>query len=250
MNPVLFFLEYIGLIYLILKDVIRSCIKLDFPVEYIPYYIVHLGYNALFIVVLTITFSGMVISLELAKEAVRYGVADMVGGGVAVAMAREFGPMLSAIVIIGRSGAAIAAEISTMNATDQIDALKTMGANISSYLITPRLIALIISQPIITLISVISGTAGGYFMANIYAGISYKVYTSSIERILEPYDIYSGLLKSVVFAIAIVLICSIEGIKSSKNSAGVGIATTKAVMYSIIMIFILNFILSYLLFAR
>jgi len=128
MSVLFLFLEYIGLIYFILKDVIKSSIKLDFPIEYIPYYIIHLGYNALFIVVLTITFSGMVISLELAREAVRYGVADMVGGGVAVAMAREFGPMLSAIVIIGRSGAAIAAEISTMNATDQIDALKTMGA--------------------------------------------------------------------------------------------------------------------------
>ncbi|MGC8815689.1 MAG: MlaE family ABC transporter permease [bacterium] len=247
---VLFFLEYIGIVYFIFKDLIKSIFKLDFPFEYIPYYIVHLGYNALFIVVLTITFSGMVISLELAKEAVRYGVGDMVGGGVAVAMAREFGPMLSAIVIIGRSGAAIAAEIATMNATDQIDALKTMGANISSYLITPRLIALLISQPIITLISVISGTAGGYFMANIYAGISYKVYTSSIERFLEPYDIFAGILKSMVFAITIVLICSIEGIKSEKNSAGVGVATTKAVMYSIIMIFILNFILSYLLFGK
>jgi phospholipid/cholesterol/gamma-HCH transport system permease protein len=125
-----------------------------------------------------------------------------------------------------------------------------MGANIPAYLILPRLIALLISQPIITLISIISGTAGGYFMANIYAGISYKVYTSSIERLLEPYDVFAGLIKSVVFAITIVLICSVEGIKSSKNSAGVGVATTKAVMYSIIMIFILNFVLSYLLFAK
>ncbi len=87
-------------------------------------------------------------------------------------------------------------------------------------------------------------------MANIYAGISYKVYTSSIEKFLEPYDIFAGLLKAVVFAITIVLICSIEGIKSDKNSAGVGVATTRAVMYSIIMIFILNFVLSYLLFAK
>lgn len=247
---ILFFLEYIGIIYFILKDLVKRVIRLDFPIDYIPYYIVHLGYNALFIVILTITFSGMVISLELAKEAVRYGVGDMVGGGVAVAMAREFGPMLSAIVIIGRSGAAIAAEIATMNATDQIDALKTMGGNIYSYLIAPRLIALLISQPIITLISIISGTAGGYFMANIYAGISYKVYTSSIEKFLEPYDIFAGILKSIVFAITIVLICGIEGMKSDKNSAGVGVATTKAVMYSIIMIFILNFILSYLLFGK
>jgi phospholipid/cholesterol/gamma-HCH transport system permease protein len=250
MNLFFGFLEYIGLIYFIIRDILRYFIKFDFPGEYVPYYVVHLGYNALFIVVLTITFSGMVISLELAKEAVRYGVADMVGGGVAVAMAREFGPMLSAIVIIGRSGAAIAAELSTMNATDQIDALKTMGANIPAYLVLPRLIALLISQPIITLVSIISGTAGGYFMANIYAGISYKVYTSSIERLLEPYDVFAGLIKSVLFAITIVLICSVEGIKSSKNSAGVGVATTKAVMYSIIMIFILNFILSYLLFAK
>ena len=245
-----YLVEYIGLVFFILKDIIKATFKVDFPVEYIPYYVIHLGYNALFIVVLTITFSGMVISLELSKEAVKYGVADMVGGGVAVAMAREFGPMLSAIVIIGRSGAAIAAEIATMNATDQIDALKTMGANIYSYLLTPRLIALVIAQPIITLISVISGTAGGFFMANIYAGISYKVYTDSIERILEPYDIISGLIKAMVFAVIIVLICSIEGIKSNKNSAGVGIATTKAVMYSIIMIFVFNFILSYIFFAR
>ena len=244
------FISYFGWFGLILFNCIYSILRWRVNWESFPYYMVHLGYNSVFIVVLTITFTGMVISLELSKEAVRFGVADMVGGGVAVAMAREFGPMLTAIVLVGRSGSSIAAEIASMKITDQIDALRSMGINIYDYLVSPRLIAMLISQPIITLFSIISGTFGGAVMANIYANISYSIYTKSIERFIEVSDITGGIIKSIVFAIVIVIVSMIEGFNCPRNSAGVGIAVTNAVMKSIILIFILNFILSYFLFAH
>lgn len=250
MNFLNSFVYYFGWLALVFFNSFYSIFRLKINWEDLPYQIVHLGYNSIFIVVLTITFTGMVISLELSKEAVRYGVADMVGGGVAIAMAREFGPMLTAIVLIGRSGSSIAAEISTMKITDQIDALRSMGVNIYEYLVTPRLISLIITEPIITIFSIISGTFGGAIMAKIYANIGYSTYTNSIERFLELSDLTGGIIKSIVFAVVIVLVSVVEAFNCPKNSAGVGIAVTNAVMKSIIFVFILNFLLSYLLFAH
>lgn len=241
---------YFGLVAVVLWNSIISFLKLKIYWPDLPYHIVHLGYNAIFIVVLTITFTGMVISLELSKEAVRYGVADMVGGGVAIAMSREFGPMLTAIVLIGRSGSSIAAQIATMKITDQIDALRSMGINIYDYLVSPRLLAMTLTQPLITTFSMISGTIGGAVMAKIYANISYSVYFDSINRFLEASDIVGGVIKSIVFAVVIVVISIVEALNCPRNSAGVGIAVTSAVMKSIILIFILNFILSYVLFAH
>ncbi|MFN4220450.1 MAG: MlaE family ABC transporter permease [bacterium] len=242
--------HYFGLVGIVLFYSFYSFLRLRVYWQDLPYHIVHLGYNAIFIVVLTITFTGMVISLELSKEAVRYGVADMVGGGVAIAMAREFGPMLTAIVLIGRSGSSIAAQIATMKITDQIDALRSMGISVYDYLVSPRLIAMVLTQPLITLFSMISGTVGGAFMAKIYANISYKLYFDSIGRFLSTGDIIGGLIKSVVFAFVIVVISVVEALECPRNSAGVGIAVTSAVMKSIIAVFILNFILSYFLFAH
>jgi len=250
MNIISDFVLYWGWLALVFFNSLYSIFRLKIYLEDLPKLIVHLGYNSIFIVLLTITFTGMVISLELSKEAVRYGVADMVGGGVAIAMAREFGPMLTAIVLVGRSGSSIAAEIATMKITDQIDALRSMGVNIYDYLVSPRLLAMVITQPLITIFSVISGTFGGAVMANLFANISYSVYTSSIERFLDFSDIIGGLIKSIVFAVVVVVVCVVEAFNCPRNSAGVGIAVTKAVMKSIIFIFILNFILSYLLFAH
>jgi len=249
MNILSDFVVYWGFLSLVFFNSLYSILRLKVYFEDLPKLIIHLGYNSIFIVVLTITFTGMVISLELSKEAVRYGVADMVGGGVAIAMAREFGPMLTAIVLVGRSGSSIAAEIATMKITDQIDALRSMGINIYDYLVSPRLLAMVISQPLITIFSVISGTFGGAVMANLYANISYHIYSNSIERFLDFNDIIGGIIKSIVFAIVVVVVCVVEALNCPKNSAGVGIAVTKAVMKSIIFIFILNFLLSYLLFA-
>ncbi|MCS7243867.1 MAG: ABC transporter permease [Candidatus Calescibacterium sp.] len=242
--------SYFGWLGVVFFNSLYSILRFRMYFENLPYYIIHLGYNSIFIVVLTITFTGMVISLELSKEAVRFGVADMVGGGVAIAMAREFGPMLTAIVLVGRSGSSIAAEISTMKITDQIDALRSMGINVYDYLISPRLLSMIITQPVITIFSVISGTFGGAVMANIYANISYTTYSNSIQRFLETGDVIGGVIKSVVFAVVIVVVSVVEAFNCPRNSAGVGIAVTNAVMKSIIFIFILNFILSYLLFAH
>ncbi len=243
------FLWWIGYSILILIEAIVGIFSPNFTRKEILYQTVHLGFNSLFIVVLTVTFSGMVISLELAKEAVRYGVGYMVGGGVAIAMAREFGPMLTAIVLSGRVGSAITAEISTMKVTEQLDALETLGINPVRFLMTPRLLANLFSIPVITLIAEISGTYGGYLVANAYAGITKQVYIDSIHQFLAPWDVWGGLIKSLVFSLIITVISGMMGFTSSRDAYGVGRATTSSVVWAIITIFIANFFLSYLLFG-
>lgn len=248
-RTVLSLLYWSGKSLLFLLESLIGLLKPEFFLQDLIYQLVHLGFNSISIVVMTVTFSGMVISLELAKEAVQYGVSHMVGGGVAIAMAREFGPMLTAIVLSGRVGSAITAEIATMKVTEQLDALETLGLNPIRFLMAPRLIANLIAFPLITLVSEISGTYGGYLVAHLYAGITARVYTDSIHRFLSAWDVWGGLIKSLVFAIIVTVISGLMGFEASRDAYGVGRATTASVVWAIIVIFIANFFLSYLLFT-
>ncbi len=241
-------ISFLGSCVILLCRAILGLFTLSFRRTDLIYQIVHLGWNSLLIVLLTVTFSGMVISLELAKEAVRYGVGYMVGGGVAIAMAREFGPMLTAIVLSGRIGSAITAELSTMKVTEQIDALEILGVDPVMFLMSTRLFANMLSIPLITLMSEVSGTWGGFIVAHIYAGISRQTYVDSIHMYLSAWDVWGGLIKSLVFALIITAVSGIMGFQAEREAYGVGRATTNSVVISIIMIFIANFFLSYILF--
>jgi phospholipid/cholesterol/gamma-HCH transport system permease protein len=207
-----------------------------------------LGVQSWAIVILTSLFTGMVFSLESAQQAVQYGVGNLVGGAVAFTMVRELGPMLSAVVVAGRSGAAISAEIGSMVVTEQIEALQSLGLSPVRMLVVPRLIALIVMLPILTVFANIVGILGGMYIAQIYAHISYDSFINSARAALPFGDVLRGLVKSVVFAIIIAVIGSYNGLRTRGGAAGVGRSTTGAVVTAIILIFIFNFALSYLLF--
>lgn len=208
-----------------------------------------LGVQSLIIVLLTSLFTGMVFSLESANQAVQYGVGSLVGGAVAYTSVRELGPMLSAVVVAGRVGAAIAAELGSMVVTEQIEALTSMGLPPVRFLVVPRLLALIIMLPLLAVFADVVSILGGMWIANTYAHIAYADFVSSARQTIGFPDVIKGLSKSVVFGIIIALVGAYQGLKTRGGAAGVGVATTGAVVTSIILIFVSNFIMSYLLYG-
>lgn len=208
-----------------------------------------LGVQSLVIVLLTSLFTGMVISLESAQQAVQYGVGSLVGAAVAYGSVRELGPMLTAVVVAGRVGAAIAAELGSMVVTEQIEALRSMGLEPSRFLVVPRLAALLIMLPLLTIFADVISILGGMWVAQTYAHISADTFISAARQAIDFTDVLKGLLKSVVFAIIIAMVGAYQGLTTRGGAAGVGQSTTGAVVLAIILIFMSNFVLSFLLFG-
>ena len=208
-----------------------------------------LGVQSLIIVVLTSLFTGMVISLESAQQAVSYGFGNIVGGAVAYASVRELGPMLTGVVVAGRVGAAIAAEIGSMVVTEQIEALRSMGLEPARFLVVPRFIAMLAMLPLLTIFADVVSIAGGAWIAQSYAHIAYDSYLASVRQTIDFPDVVKGLLKAVVFGAIIAIVGAYQGLSTRGGAAGVGKSTTGAVVISIILIFMSNFLLSLLLFG-
>ncbi len=247
-RTVLGVLDYLGAIFMLLMEclsgIAKGAVRFGLAVQQMAF----LGVDSLVIVILTTTSAGMVISLQLAHIAVQYGVVSVVGGGVAIAMARELAPMLTAVVVAGRAGSAIAAEIGTMKVTEQISALKCMAVSPVRYLVVPRLIALVTMMPLLTLFALTFGTLGGAVIAYQSANIPYEVFWDSIQRLLVLSDVSYGLLKGVVFGFEVALIACYQGLNTGRGAAGVGASTTSSVVYATIFIFISNYLMSLWLF--
>jgi phospholipid/cholesterol/gamma-HCH transport system permease protein len=209
-----------------------------------------LGVSSWQIVLLTSLFTGMVFSLESAVQAVQYGVGNLVGGAVSFSTVRELGPMLTAVVVAGRAGAAIAAEFGSMVVTEQIEALQSLGLSPVRMLVVPRLVALVVLLPLLTIFADIVSVLGGMFVAQQYAHISIDSFIDSARSTIGFNDVLLGLIKSLFFAVIIVAIGSYQGLNTTGGAAGVGKATTGAVVRAIILIFIFNFALSYVLFRQ
>lgn len=208
----------------------------------------HLGVDSLPIVLLTILFTGMVITLQTAHEFIKYGAQSSVGGVVAIAMGRELAPVLTGVVCAGRVGAAITAELGSMKVTEQIDALRVMATNPIAYLVVPRLVACVLMMPLLVTFGNVIGTIGGYLVAISYAGISSYTYIHSIKVFAVVSDLMGGLVKSMFFGAIIAIIGCYKGLTTSAGAEGVGRATTGSVVTSIILIFISNYFLSLILY--
>lgn len=208
----------------------------------------HLGVDSLMIVTLTLTFTGVVITLQTAAQFIKFGAESTLGAVVAIAIGRELGPVLVGIVCAGRVGSAITAEISTMKVTEQIDALKVMAVNPTDYLIVPRMIACMIVVPILTVFGDIIGVFGGFITAVFYSGISSVVFFNSISIYCNSFDITGGVIKAIFFGSIIAVLGCYYGLNSPNGAEGVGKATTKTVVSSIIAIFVFNALLTFVLF--
>jgi phospholipid/cholesterol/gamma-HCH transport system permease protein len=243
------FVEYAGGLTLLMLDTTSFMVRLRIRFGETVAQCALLGVQSWIIVVLTSLFTGMVISLESAQQAVQFGVGGLVGGAVAYGTVRELGPMLTAVVVAGRVGAAIAAELGSMVVTEQIEALRSMGLEPSRFLVVPRLLALLLMLPLLTICADVVSILGGMWIAFTYAHISYDTFISSMRQTIGMSDIYKGLVKAFVFAIIIAMVGAYQGLSTRGGAAGVGRSTTSAVVLSIILIFISNFVLSFLLFG-
>ncbi|MDU2063690.1 MAG: ABC transporter permease [Sporomusaceae bacterium] len=208
----------------------------------------HLGADSLPIVLLTMLFTGMVMTVQIAHEFIKYGAQSSVGGVIAIAMGRELAPVLTGVVVAGRVGAAITAEIGSMKVTEQIDALRVMAVNPIAYLVAPRLLACLIMVPALVVLGDVIGTLGGYFMATSYAGIAESTFIHSIQVFSVPNDVTGGLIKAMFFGMIVALVGCHKGLTTENGAEGVGKATTGSVVTSIILIFISNYFLSLLLY--
>ncbi len=210
----------------------------------------HLGVDSLPIVTLTLFFTGAVMTLQIATEFIRFGAQSTIGGVVAIAICRELGPVLVGVVSAGRVGAAITAEISTMKVTEQIDALRVMATSPIGYLIVPRMLACMLMVPVLTVFGDAVGVFGGWAVATGYSGASSLTYMDSIDVFMNAHDIVGGMIKASAFGAVIAILGCHMGLKSPDGAEGVGIATTRSVVASIVVIFMLNCFLSLILFSK
>lgn len=241
--------EYIGGLTLLFIQTLGWFFKLDIRVKLTVNQMALLGANSVFIVFITTFFTGAVVSLQLASMAVRYGLSKFIGGGVAISMARELGPMLTAVVVAGRAGSAITAEIGSMKVTEQLDALEAMAVSPVKYLVLPRVLACVLMFPVLTLFAFAAGVLGGGVVAHLTAGLPVNIYIQSIKDMMPMSDFWGGLIKSLFFASEVALISCYQGMRTKGGAAGVGIATTGSVVFSTITVFVTNYFLSAFLFT-
>ncbi|WP_437751772.1 ABC transporter permease [Sorangium sp. So ce1389] len=198
------------------------------------------GVDALPIVLLINTLVGFVMAFQAAKQLATYGaniyVADLVG----ISVTRELAPLMTAIIVCGRSGAAIAAELGTMKVSEEIDALRTMGFGAVSYLVLPRALALFLVVPVLTLIADIVGIAGGTLVASTSLGVSPRGYLNETLIAVRPFDVITGIIKSSAFAVTIALIACQQGFATSGGAEGVGRRATSTVVSSLFCIVLID----------
>ena len=211
---------------------------------------IHIGYFSLPVVGLTTIFSGMVLALQSHTGFARFSAEGAVATVVVLSMTRELGPVLAGLMVAGRVGAAMAAEIGTMRVTEQIDALVTLSTNPFKYLVAPRLIAGVLMLPCLVLVGDIIGVFGGYLIGTVKLGFNPSVYVSRSLEYLEYLDVVSGLVKAAVFGFLITLMGCYHGYHSKGGAQGVGRATTSAVVSASILILVSNYIITELFFAR
>jgi len=206
------------------------------------------GVKSIFVVVLTGTFTGMVMALQGYYGFRMFSAESLVGATVALGMTRELGPVLTSLMVTARAGSAMAAELGTMRVTEQIDALYVMAANPVKHLIVPRVIAGVLMVPMLTVVSDFVGILGGYFVGVHVLGINSGVFVKNITRIVDLEDIYNGLVKAACFGLILSLIGCYKGFNARGGAEGVGRATTEAVVLASITILISDYFLTAVMF--
>ena len=240
--------QEIGRILLLLWSVLKRIFKPPADVQNITRQMLEVGVNSLPVVLITAVFTGMVLALQSYTGFKRFGAERLVGSVVALSMTRELGPVLTALIVTGRAGAAMAAELGTMRVTEQIDALETLATNPVKYLIVPRFLSGMIMLPALTVVTDIIGIIGGYFVTVVLLGTSSKSYLRTTWTYLQMEDIYIGLIKACFFGAAFTLISCYKGFYTEGGAEGVGKATTGAVVISSMVILISDYFLSAWLF--
>jgi len=203
-----------------------------------------IGAESFFLIVLVSTFTGMVLGLQGYNSLRRFGSEGALGTLVALTLVRELGPVLAALMVAARAGSAMAAELGSMQTTEQIDALTVMAINPIQYLVSPRLLAGIISFPLLTTVFDVIGIWGGYMIGVVLMGAPGSSYLNGIATYMTKHDIITGIYKSLIFGVVVIWVCCYKGYNAKRMATGVSRATTEAVVLSSVLILAADYFLT------
>lgn len=208
-----------------------------------------IGMKSVLVICLTGAFTGMVLGFQGYYSLVKFGSEGFLGSAVALSLVRELGPVLTAIMVVGRAGSAIAAEIGIMRISEQIDALETMDIDPVRFMVSPKIAASLISFPLLTALFDVIGIFGGYLTGSALLGINPSIYFARVESGVLMEDITGGFIKSVVFALVVATVCSYQGYYTHKRADGFGakgvsLSTTSAVVTSCVLILVMDYVLT------
>jgi phospholipid/cholesterol/gamma-HCH transport system permease protein len=243
-------LEQVGRIGLFALEAVFQAFRPPFYFRLIGRQLIDVGYYSLPVVGLTAVFTGMVLVLQSYTGFTRFNAESAIPNVVVLSLTRELGPVLAGLMVAGRIGAAMAAEIGTMRVTEQIDALSTLSTNPVKYLVVPRLVAGLISLPFLVAVADLIGVFGGYLIAVYKLNFNSATYIKNTVDFVTSLDIVSGLVKAAVFGFIIALMGCYHGYHSRGGAQGVGAATTNAVVSASILILIFNYALTEAFFSR
>ncbi len=243
------FMGAAGRLALFTLTALMHCVRPPFYFRHIGRQMVEIGYYSLPVVGLTAVFTGMVLALQSYSGFSRFSAESAIATVVVLSITRELGPVLASLMVAGRIGAAMAAELGTMRVTEQVDALTTLSTNPYKYLVVPRLIAGTTMLPLLVLVADIIGVFGGYLVAVYRLGFNASTYINNSWQYLERMDVISGLVKAAVFGFIISLMGCYHGYNSRGGAQGVGAATTNAVVSASMLILVLNYLLTGIFFS-
>jgi len=237
--------ETMGTVALMLKSVVFWLFRSKFEVREAAKQSVKIGVDSLVVTALTSFFTGMVISLQTGQSSKNlFNEPLYIGTMVAFSMLKELGPVLTSIVVAGRAGAVVTAEIGTMKVTEQIDALYTLGTNPTRYLLVPRYIAFMITLPLLTVFADFIGILGGCIVGVVKLGIPVSVFMEDIYTRIEVADFMHGFIKTFFFAFMIATVSCYKGLNTKGGAEGVGKSTTEAVVTSMVLVMVLDYFIS------
>ncbi|MGA2954839.1 MAG: ABC transporter permease [Thermodesulfobacteriota bacterium] len=245
---ILRFLEESGRVMILFLKTVHFIFRPPLDTRNLLKQIEYVGVKSIPVVLITGGFTGMVLALQSYTGFKRFNAEAFVGTVVALSMTRELGPVLSGLMVSGRVGSAMAAELGTMQVTEQIDALYTLAINPIKYLVVPRFLATLIVMPILTAFADVLGILGGYLISVLLLGSNPTIYLRRTYDYLDLEDIYFGLLKACIFGMIIATIGCYQGINTRGGAEGVGKATTNAVVISSLLILVANYFVTALLF--
>ena len=243
-------LEAAGRLVLFSLTAVSHMVRPPFYPRILLRQMVDIGYYSLPVVALTTLFSGMVLALQSHTGFARFSAEGAVAGVVSLAITRELAPVLAGLMVAGRVGASMAAEIGTMRVTEQIDALSTLSTDPMKFLVAPRILAGFVMLPPLVLVGDIIGIFGGYIVGIYKLDFGAAAYIDQTWRFVETIDVVSGLVKAAVFGFLVSLMGCYHGYRSEGGAQGVGRAATNAVVSSAILILVFNYIITELFFAK
>jgi len=241
------FLTYMGELAILAKEVVMSLIFGEFRWSQLMKQIVEIGFKSQIVVIVTGAFTGSVLTAQALFQMEQFKMETMGGALVGVGMLRELGPTITGLMLSGRVGAAMAAEIGTMKVTEQVDALRSMDVHPVDYLVTPRFIAMAISIPLLIAESVGFGILSSIFIGVQVFGVPYGYWDFHLVARTELIDIIISMIKGGAFGMLIVLISCHQGLKAKNGAVGVGKGTTNAMVFSSLAILVVNFFLTMVL---